>query len=64
MEDPNYPCVPIRMGVSCILFMRQHHDISTSPRVDGILITSEIVGCIVDADSLVMVNSIVRKMHS
>jgi hypothetical protein len=44
--------------------MRQYHDIGTSPSVDGILITSEIVGRIVDVDSLVMVNPISREMHS
>ena len=52
------PCVPERMGLCSIILIREQHDVAMCARIQGILSTSNIVGCIVDSDDFVLVHSI------
>jgi len=62
--DSNYTSIPIGMGVCGVIFMGQQHDIGAFFRVNRVLITSEIVCCIIEADSLVMIDSVLCEVHA
>lgn len=56
VEDSNDTGVPVRVCIFRVL--RQKHYVGVVPRVQGILISSQVVCCIIEADYLVYVQTI------
>jgi hypothetical protein len=58
----NDTSIPIR--VAMLIIMGQDHDITSGGWIDSILLTLEIVACIVDAKRTMKVNSVVLDVNA
>ena len=57
VKDMNDPSIPI--GMAPLIVMRQDHDVTSPLQADSILLTSEVVRCIVDTKSAVEVKFVI-----
>ena len=58
MEDSNYSVVI--KGMSAVLIMSEHHDVGMLVRAERVLSSTNIIGCIVDTHSFVVVQAVVH----
>jgi hypothetical protein len=52
MEYAKNSSIPVRVAVTTILMCKEH-DISIGPGIKGILITVQVVSCVIDPENLV-----------
>ena len=61
MKDAYDACIPVRMRIFGVVFMRQDHDITVSSWVERVLVAAHIISCVVDAQNFMAVDAIANK---
>lgn len=62
MKYMNDTSIPVR--VATLVIMGQHHDVTSCEWIDSILLTPEVIGCIVDTKHAMKVNSVVLDVNT
>lgn len=55
----NFDNTSIPVWVCTLIFMREHHDIGPSTRIDSILLASQVISSIIDAQNAVLKDFVV-----